>query len=70
MHKCPFHADSQSAAEEGEIRSIKCPSCGNYRISETALGQLANLTKAPRGWRDVVSRRPLISTRDTRMLLA
>ena len=70
MNKCPFHSDSEGAAEEGEIHAITCPHCGDYRISATALEQLETIAIAPKGWGDVVARRPLISTRDTRLLLA
>ena len=70
MQKCPFHSDSSGAVEEGEIHAIECPHCGSYRISETALEQLESVASAPKGWREVIARRPLISTRDTRLLLA
>ncbi|MCR9261225.1 MAG: hypothetical protein NXH95_16000 [Pseudomonadaceae bacterium] len=70
MHKCPFHEQSSGAIEGGEINSIHCPDCGDYRISEVALQQISNLQNPPRGWFDVVARGQLISTRMTRELFA
>lgn len=71
MSKCPFHSDSVGHSQDGEIESIQCPACGEYRISTTALGELRRRVKeAPAGWLDMIARRALISTRDTRSLLA
>ncbi|XOV81474.1 MAG: hypothetical protein ACFHXK_11370 [bacterium] len=70
MRKCPFHEQSSGAVEDGEINAIHCPDCGDYRISGVALQQMANLQQPPRGWREVVARGQLISTRMTRELFA
>ena len=70
--KCPFHENSAGKSLRGEIESINCPHCGTYRISKTALdGLKAKFAGvAPQGWREVLSSRGLISTRDTRSLHA
>ena len=63
MSKCPFHANSAGTSLRGEIESIVCPDCGNYKISKTALDLVKNRFKAaPAGWTDVLKRRALIST--------
>ncbi|MFT7653707.1 MAG: hypothetical protein ACI9UU_002819 [Candidatus Azotimanducaceae bacterium] len=67
MSKCPFHADSEGVSQEGEIESIQCSACGDYRISKTALMQL-NSNEVPSGWLNMVASGSLISTRDTRAL--
>jgi dTDP-glucose 4,6-dehydratase len=63
MHCCPFHDDSVGVACSGEIYEISCPSCGDYRISGTALTRLQGGSGCPEGWETLVHR-PLISTRD------
>ena len=69
MSKCPFHGDSAGISQDGEIESIQCSACGEYRISQTALEQLEGV-EAPAGWFQMIANRALISTRDTRMLIA
>ncbi|MEM9621807.1 MAG: hypothetical protein AAF993_09170 [Pseudomonadota bacterium] len=69
MSKCPFHDDSAGHTQDGEIEAIHCAACGDYRISKTALDLLQG-TKLPEGWAQLVTRRALVSTRDTRMLQA
>jgi hypothetical protein len=64
MHRCPFHSDSSGVSERGEIQRISCPTCGDYRISETALERLEGATSTPSDWSSLVGQRPLISTRD------
>ena len=66
MSKCPFHADSAGVSESGEIESIQCSACGNYRISKTAL-DLLKQHEVPADWQNLVSQKALISTRDTRV---
>ena len=72
MSQCPFHTDSVGVSQEGEIEAIKCSACGEYRISRTALtdlkAQAHKAAQAPRGWVDVIARKALISTRDTRAI--
>lgn len=70
MQKCPFHEDSTAVEQNGEISAIHCPYCGDYRISNVALRQMEKLAQPPRDWDTVVARRQLISTRDTRELVA
>ena len=70
MHKCPFHDDSTAVEQDGEISAIHCPCCGDYRISNVALQQIAKFSEPPRDWEMVVAKRQLISTRDTRELVA
>lgn len=71
MSKCPFHENSAGKSLRGEIESISCPNCGSYRISKTALdGLTQKFTSVPEGWREMLSHRGLISTRDTRTLHA
>ncbi len=67
MSKCPFHENSAGVSQEGEIESIRCDACGEYRISRTALEMLQG-KKLPDGWSKLLGRRALVSTRDTRML--
>ena len=70
MQKCPFHDGSTAVEQEGEISAIHCPHCGDYRISRVALQQMAKFSEPPRDWASVVAKRQLISTRDTRALVA
>ncbi len=70
MHKCPFHSESTGIEAEGEINTIKCPACGEYRISNVALEQISRHETPPSGWLEIVARGRLISTRDTRLLNA
>jgi len=63
MHHCPFHADSAGVSQVGEIHEISCRSCGDYRISATALKRLQSVSVCPEDWQTLVHR-PLISTRD------
>ncbi|MEM7101361.1 MAG: hypothetical protein AAF541_24130 [Pseudomonadota bacterium] len=71
MSKCPFHANSAGISLRGEIESITCNDCGDYRISKTALDLVKDRFSAiPAGWGEVLKRRALISTRDTRLLQA
>ncbi len=70
MHKCPFHNDSTGIEADGEINTITCPACGEYRISSVALEQMAELAEPPSGWTDVVAKGRVISTRETRVLTA
>ncbi len=70
MHKCPFHSNSTGIEADGEINTITCPACGEYRISNVALEQMAQLPEPPRGWSDVLAKGRLISTRETRVLTA
>ena len=71
MSKCPFHENSAGKSLRGEIESINCPHCGHYRISKTALeGLRERFNSVPDGWREMLRRRGLISTRDTRALTA
>ena len=70
MQKCPFHEDSQGSEQDGELSSIQCPHCGDYRISNIALAQMSRHEAPPPGWPKVVARNRVISTRDTRLLLA
>ncbi len=67
MSKCPFHEDSAGQNQEGEIVSIRCKHCGEYRISKTALDLLKGKS-LPSGWLTMLTRRALVSTRDTRLL--
>ena len=69
MSKCPFHANSAGKSLRGEIESIQCPDCGNYRISKTALELIKEAT-APAGWKQMITRRSVVSTRDMRALTA
>jgi hypothetical protein len=64
MGRCPFHSNSVGTPQRGEIQKISCPSCGDYRISETALERLEGATDVPTGWSSLVQQRPLISIRD------
>ncbi len=64
MPGCPFHAGSSEVRENGEILSISCIVCGDYRISETAVERVRERSEMPGGWIALVHRRPLISTRD------
>jgi hypothetical protein len=67
MSKCPFHADSEVVSQEGEIESIQCSACGDYRISKTALALMQlDSNQVPSGWLNMVASGSLISTRDTR----
>ena len=69
MSKCPFHSNSKGFSLRGEIESITCSDCGKYRISKTALDLLKKkASAAPAGWKEVITRRSLVSTRDTRAL--
>ena len=68
MSKCPFHIDSTGASDSGEIESIRCSVCGDYRISKTALDLLQS-HEVPNDWFKVIGNKALISTRDTRLLL-
>lgn len=70
MQKCPFHEGSTSTTQTGELREITCPVCGEYRISSVALQQISSRTTPPSGWSRVLAKGRLISTRDTRALLA
>ena len=70
MHKCPFHNESTGTEAEGEINDIKCPACGEYRISNVALEQMAKFDAPPSGWSEIVASGRLISTRETRLLTA
>ena len=69
ISKCQFHKDSTAVEVDGEIHQISCKKCGDYRISNMALSELKARKRAPKGWQDMVNRRPLVSTRDTRTLL-
>jgi len=66
MSKCPFHDDSAGTSQSGEIESIHCSACGDYRISKTALAQLQS-REAPNGWLQMITNKTVISTRDTRV---
>ena len=68
--RCPFHEDSSVTAQDGDLSSVQCPHCGEYRISKVALEQISRLSAPPKGWQKVVDKGRLISTRDTRLLLA
>ncbi len=68
MSRCPFHAASTGTSQEGEIESIQCADCGEYRISKTALERITG-SDVPAGWTELVGRREVVSTRDTRTLL-
>ena len=69
MSKCPFHENSAGHSLRGEIESIQCPNCGDYRISKTALEQVQEkFAGIPAGWQEMLSRRALVSTRDTSAL--
>ncbi|MEQ8689685.1 MAG: hypothetical protein RIC89_02460 [Pseudomonadales bacterium] len=67
MSQCPFHSDSTGISQDGEIESIRCSHCGEYRISRTALKELKQ-RRTPQGWLDMLAHRALISTRDVRAL--
>ena len=70
MKKCPFHEDSSGEEQRGELSVIHCPHCGDYRISNVALSQLREYATPPSGWPRAVARNRVISTRETRALLA
>jgi len=70
MKKCPFHEDSSGIEQNGELTAIQCPHCGDYRISSVALSQLQTHETPPSGWPRAVARNRVISSRDTRALLA
>ena len=70
MTRCPFHEDSSGVEQKGDLSAIACPHCGNYRISNVALSQLQSQQAPPVGWPKAVARNRLISSRDTRALLA
>lgn len=67
---CPFHEKSAGTMVDGEIHNIHCEFCGDYRISDTALTMLEArvIAEPPKGWRTLVRRTPLISTRDMKLL--
>ncbi len=69
-HKCPFHGDSDAVEVDGDIHNVHCIVCGDYRISHIAMTQIAKLPGAPRGWRRLLARHTIISSRDTRALTA
>lgn len=70
MAKCPFHKDSFGVEQKGELSAINCPHCGSYRISNVALSQLQQRSVPPPSWPQTVARNRVISSRDTRELLA
>ena len=70
MTKCPFHEDSSGVEQKGELSAIECPHCGSYRISNVALSQLQQRSVPLNSWRQTVARKRVISSRDTRELLA
>jgi hypothetical protein len=45
MGRCPFHSNSVGTSQRGEIQKVSCPSCGDYRISESALERLEGATE-------------------------
>ena len=69
-HKqCPFHEDSTATEQEGDLRVIHCPHCGDYRISKMALARFAQFPRPPRGWSEILAKGRLISSRDASQLL-
>ena len=75
--QCPFHSDSFGTLVDGEIHNIHCKHCGDYRISGTALEMLessvtfkTDAAATPQGWRALLRNKPVISTRDMRLLVS
>ena len=68
MQTCPFHEHSTVQHQGGDLNLVRCEHCGEYRISDVALAQVAALKQEPEGWSTLVSKRQVISSRDTREL--
>ena len=68
MQTCPFHESSTVQHQDGDLNLVQCEHCGEYRISDVALAQVAGFKQEPEGWSSLLARRQVISSRDTREL--